>query len=367
MDTKELIYIIIAIIFLCTLCYCFWVIKYKYDKLIPDSAFTYQLPFIKQMQTESFKDHILNFIYGCTNKLNKQNTTDLNVQLSITEYRTHILDAILSDIHNFESLQEPALYALTDGKRWRSILCLQLGQQLDPRINLMPLALAVEYLHCASLILDDMPTFDNDDIRRGKESVHKKYGEGTAQLLILALIAQSYKNIYKQLGELKSKRNDVEIGLTANIIYNKIAGMMMNAISGQHIDLQALKLPKSLTNEQLIEICRKKTASFFEMTTFCTGAICGRYGNELELIGLLGQKIGIAYQIADDISDFESDHEKGKDKINIAHLDFQNAQQELNQYKNDILLLLQRLNLECPFWNEYLDLWIKPALIKIKN
>lgn len=88
----------------------------------------------------------------------------------------------LSKLSNFK---EPAYYALMGGKRLRPILLLEIARHYKSKINSIPLALSIEYLHSSSLIIDDMPHFDNDNIRRNKETVHYKYGNDVAHLLAL--------------------------------------------------------------------------------------------------------------------------------------------------------------------------------------
>ena len=319
--------IIIILTLLCIILYLMWYLwfyKTKYNKLIPDIKFPYKLPKRKQY--------------------------------TVKKYQKCIQDAIIKDVDNFYELGEAALYSLTGGKRLRSILCLELGKHLDNRINVVPLALAIEYLHCASLALDDMPIFDNDDSRRGKESVHKKFGEAVAQLLILALIGQAYKNFYIQICELKGFRSEIEIGLIANMIYNKIANMMMMAVIGQHNDIKLINEKPS--RDQLIELCRQKTASFFELATYCTFAICGKV-DDLDEAANLGKDIGTCYQIYDDIVDLNNDKEKGKENINIASSDETWAKDTLMKTKKDIVKRLKTMNMYNDLWKEYIALWTK--------
>ena len=79
-------------------------------------------------------------------------------------------------------------HALDGGKRIRSVITLTIGEALNPDINIDKLALCVELLHNTSLIIDDMPCMDNDNYRRGKMTVHYKYGNQKAQLTVAYLL-----------------------------------------------------------------------------------------------------------------------------------------------------------------------------------
>ena len=91
-----------------------------------------------------------------------------------------------------KSINEPILYATENGKRWRPIIFISMFQTSNITLQLFPclkkLYLFLEYIHTASLLLDDMPMMDNDDYRRDKLTVHKKYDEATCKLCSLQLL-----------------------------------------------------------------------------------------------------------------------------------------------------------------------------------
>ena len=150
----------------------------------------------------------------------------------------------------------------------------------------MHAAVAVELLHCASLVHDDLPSFDDAAVRRGKPSVHAAFGEATAVLVGDALLVGAFQALY-QLADEHSQRAMKLIGMLA-----KAAGPPEGIIAGQ-----AWEQEKDV-NVQAYH--RSKTATLFEMSAMA-GAVCG--GGEPREFRAVGEWVGRAYQIADDLRD----------------------------------------------------------------
>lgn len=193
---------------------------------------------------------------------------------------------------------------LNDGKRLRSILVYlgsELGQPSTKDTDLT--ACAVEFVHCYSLIHDDLPAMDNDDLRRGKPTCHIEYGEATAILAGDALQPMAYELICAIEGVSDSiKINMVKKLAIACSVDGMVEGQMKDIQSGKEFSLEDL----DLMHEQ-------KTGRLIQTSLELGGMLAGVNQKDLEILKLYGQKIGLAFQIKDDIIDIEStSNESGK-------------------------------------------------------
>jgi len=204
---------------------------------------------------------------------------------------------------------------LNEGKRFRPLIVMLIAKCLNKKYNVSYAALACEFFHSASLIADDLPCMDDEKLRRHKPTLHLIFGENIAILASYALISAGYELIYKNAKELE-KRLPIEecnnFCVLAIEIVSKYAGIN-GATGGQFLDLFA----ENNSLKAVIEIIYKKTISLFEIS-FCLGWIFG--GGDLAKLSLVRKcsyHFGMAFQIADDIKDFEEDLKKNK-KLNIA-------------------------------------------------
>ncbi len=199
-------------------------------------------------------------------------------------------------------LRDACSYALMgNAKRFRPILILLIGEALGS-CDVMPAALSVEFFHTASLIADDLPCMDNDDHRRGRPSLHKAFGEGTALLASYTLIAAGYGGIYENGKKLKERplfaSSADKRALICLEAATRLAGLQ-GATQGQFLDL----FPPNSSLEIVEEIMQKKTVSLFEIA-FLFGWLFG--GGEIEAIADLSacaSHLGMAFQIGDDLED----------------------------------------------------------------
>jgi len=226
-------------------------------------------------------------------------------------------------------LRDACEYALMNGgKRFRPALVYMVADALDKGLDPSYSALAIEYFHCASLVVDDLPCMDNDDVRRGQPATHKKFGESTALLVSYALIAAGYEAIAKNS---ESFSGDVCRLAVECASYNTgLAG----ATGGQYLDVY----PKDLSLEALREVLQKKTVSLFEIS-FVFGWLYGG-GNQKELnqIKKAAEHFGMAFQIADDLGDQEQDTKNGR-LVNFAVVFGETQAKEL--LKQEITAFLQ--------------------------
>jgi len=212
------------------------------------------------------------------------------------------------------------------GKRLRPIMCLESSRLFGGSVeDTLPTACAVEMLHAQTLIHDDLPCMDNDDYRRGQLTNHKVFGEAMAVLAgdaLLTFAPQIILKNSKHLGEEKLVKIMEEYFQAAGA-YGVIAGQVADIESEKiYSAYQAFDAEEEFTDEDaelLHFIHLHKTSDLFKLA-LRTGAIIGGADEKsLDALTLFGEKMGIAFQIADDILDEVSTFEEmgktlGKDK-----------------------------------------------------
>ncbi len=183
------------------------------------------------------------------------------------------------------------------GKRIRPILCIETARIFESDITpaLHP-ACAMEFIHSYSLIHDDLPALDNDDLRRGKPTSHKKFGEATAILTGDALLTLAFQTL--SATPVAPERSIAIVREVASA-----AGTVNGMVGGQVADLEAEG--KDVHPETLEYIHRSKTAALIRASVV-SGAICaGASHAEVEGLHRFGELIGWAFQVIDDILDVE--------------------------------------------------------------
>ncbi|MDR1581444.1 MAG: polyprenyl synthetase family protein [Synergistaceae bacterium] len=196
-------------------------------------------------------------------------------------------------------LAEAMAYSLTaGGKRLRPILCLAAAERFGvPPASAMPLATAIEFIHTASLIHDDLPCMDDDDMRRGKPTNHKVFGEHMAVLAGDSLMIWAFGYALSGLDRngIKAKR------VIKAAAYLSGASGPFGICGGQVLDTD----PESFEagEDFAYKIAHRKTADLI-CASVLTGAILGGVeGNEIILAEEYGRRLGLAFQIVDDILD----------------------------------------------------------------
>lgn len=189
---------------------------------------------------------------------------------------------------------------LAGGKRIRPILCLMACQAVGGRaIKALPAACALEYIHTYSLIHDDLPAIDNDAYRRGCLSCHKKFGEATAILAGDALLTEAFSIL---------SRKEVLPGIPAQTKLQVIQEMAQAAgiqgmVAGQEADLAAEK--KKVSPACLQYIHQHKTGALITASLVCGGLVGGGTSGEIRALRKFGEKIGLVFQIKDDLLNVE--------------------------------------------------------------
>lgn len=197
------------------------------------------------------------------------------------------------------------------GKRIRPYLTMSTYEIYRKEVDkIVPVAAAIEMLHTYSLIHDDLPDIDNDDYRRGKKSCHILFGEGQALLAGDALLVSSFDLI--TLSEIKS---EYKVNFVRELA--EVAGVN-GLIGGQMIDIESEG--KKVDQKTINYIHNNKTAKLIQLSVRFGAMAGGAPESELKALEDYGGKMGLAFQIADDLLDIEGTPDElgksvGKDKI----------------------------------------------------
>jgi geranylgeranyl diphosphate synthase type II len=183
------------------------------------------------------------------------------------------------------------------GKRVRPILCLESARIFSGDVSAaMYPGCAIEFIHTYSLIHDDLPALDNDDLRRGKPTCHKQFGEAAAILAGDALLTLAFETI-------AATPVDADLRMKMATEISKSAGTVNGMVGGQVADIEAEG--KDVGPEMLEYIHRSKTAALIR-ASITAGAICaGAPNQDVARLRSFGETIGWAFQVTDDILDVE--------------------------------------------------------------
>ena len=241
----------------------------------------------------------------------------------ILENNKNLIDEqIGSDLDSSFRLYEPLIYALDSGKRIRSNLFFEtlkmLGKYPDQHDILF--AKCLEMVHAYSLVHDDLPAMDNDDFRRGKASVHKKFGEDIAILTGDALLNEASSILFGL-----SLRNSSYLN-ASKYLFDHIGYKGM--IEGQVLDLRK---EDSYDKTYLLNVYAKKTSDLFKASVIGAALICKISDGKIRELEAYAKNLGYAYQIQDDLLE-----EVFNDELNILNV---------MEY-DDAIILLDKINKE---------------------
>lgn len=263
----------------------------------------------------------------------------------IKDLTSKIDEALIRELNPGKNVLEEAIhYALSvKGKRLRPLLFLTLIEAFEHNpLDYMEIACAIESIHTYSLIHDDLPSMDNDDFRRGEPTVHKKFNEAIALLAGDTLLTYAFERI-SRVAIQPAKIVEIMRLLTTGIGKDGMAG-------GQVFDLQF-----NGEKESIIRIHRMKTAELIKATLLSAAVIVELSTESKEILGRVGESIGIAFQMADDLLDIIGDeNEVGKklhkDKGNkspncVLYYEIPYVKSQIDSYYKDTVELLKRLNI----------------------
>jgi geranylgeranyl diphosphate synthase type II len=184
------------------------------------------------------------------------------------------------------------------GKRIRPILTLAVGELFGvPQTRLLPFACAVELIHGYSLVHDDLPALDDDELRRGAPAAHKVFGEGMALLAGDGLLTEAFR-LLSDREQTRGVRPELVLELIHDLAQ---AAGVMGLVGGQALDLEAEGKDADLATVEVIHV--RKTGALI-LAAVRIGARLGEPADEpLLRITRYGEYLGLAFQIADDISD----------------------------------------------------------------
>lgn len=232
------------------------------------------------------------------------------------------------------------------GKRLRPILCLAASEAVGGNLKAaMPAGCALEMIHTYSLIHDDLPAMDDDDLRRGKPTNHKVFGEAIAVLAGDGLLTEAFV-LLSDYNSLLPERAVQVIGVIAE------AASYRGMVGGQVVDI--LSQNKRAELETVQQMHSRKTAALIAAATE-SGALSGK-GSEAQVAALAryGRAIGLAFQIADDILDIEGDTEllgkttgadEARGKVTYpAAVGLERSRQAANEMVNDALAALEEFD-----------------------
>ena len=228
-------------------------------------------------------------------------STSTTVSQYLDEQRA-LVDQELDRLLPAEDTHPPSIHqamrysVFAGGKRLRPILCVEAGRLLGADgPSLMRIASALELVHTYSLIHDDLPALDNDDLRRGKPTCHRAFGESTAILTGDALLTLTY--------EVLAEPGLASAECQLRIIYElaRATGTRSGMVAGQVLDLEATDRAVDAATLDLIHA--SKTGAFLCAAVRCGAIFAGAQETDLERITTYGRKIGLAFQIADDLLD----------------------------------------------------------------
>lgn len=221
----------------------------------------------------------------------------------------HTLDTLLpSENETPAGIHKAMRYSTLDGgKRVRPCLCVAaFAMYREDWTPVLPVAAAIEMVHSYSLIHDDLPAMDNDDFRRGKPSCHKQFSEAIAILAGDALLTLAFE----VLGRANGFPSDRLLQVVR--VLAQAAGSRNGMIAGQVLDLEAEGV--KVGAEQLEAIHRSKTGALIGASVWIGADLGGATPEEIARIGIFCDRIGLAFQVIDDILDETDGRDRDQEK-----------------------------------------------------
>lgn len=231
---------------------------------------------------------------------------NIEFEQRINENKSIIDNKISTYFNGNYNLETPMDYALEGGKRIRASIFLETLKMLGKTIEDSDIlfALALEMVHAYSLVHDDLPCMDNDDLRRGKATIHKKFGEDIAVLTGDALLNEAACMLF----EISLKNNSYIKASKYILDHAGYKGML----DGQVLDL---KRDIKATKDYIFKVYDKKTADLFRASLVSPGLILDLSEDKLIKLENYAKAIGLGYQIKDDLLE-----ENYKDELNILNI-----------------------------------------------
>ncbi|MBE5912068.1 polyprenyl synthetase family protein [Pseudobutyrivibrio sp.] len=285
---------------------------------------------------------------------------DIKNELAVrAESAEDVVCRFLPDVEGFQGMIFDAMvYSVTaGGKRLRPILMNETYVMFGGNTEVIePFMAAIEMIHTYSLVHDDLPAMDNDMLRRGKPTTHVAYGEAMGVLTGDALLNYAFETA---LDAYDAPNADPSTITTAIRILARKAGVF-GMIGGQVVDVEAEKKQMEVTEDMLHFIYELKTGALIEASMMIGAALAGASEEEIEQIESVASKIGMAFQIQDDILDVEGDEAVlgkpvGSDERNhkVTYVTFAGIDKSKQEVKRLTDEAINELN-SIPYKNEFL-------------
>ena len=213
------------------------------------------------------------------------------------------LESILKTTERPDRLLEAMTYSLmAGGKRFRSLLCVAAAEAAGGDLeDVLPAACALEMVHTYSLIHDDLPAMDDDDLRRGQPTCHKAFDEATAILAGDALLTLAFQT----LSSIAAGSDQQAVKWLRVIQLISHAAGYCGMIQGQMLDITSEG--SQLTLNELKSMHRLKTGALIEVSSRCGAELVDANSSQIQLLESYAQYIGLAFQVTDDILNVEGD------------------------------------------------------------
>ena len=277
----------------------------------------------------------------------------MNIEQTLKERAKEAEDVVVSYLPEVTGYPKTVLEAMeysveAGGKRIRPVLMREVyhmcGGTDDALIH--PFMAAIEMIHTYSLVHDDLPAMDNDEYRRGKWTTHKKYGEAMGILAGDALLNYAYETAIRAF-ETASAENLAQTAAALRVLARKagIYGM----VGGQVVDVE--KDGNFVDEDMLVYVYENKTSALLESCFMIGGILTGCTAEEVETLEKSARRLGVAFQIQDDILDVIGDEQTlgkpvGSDERNekttyVSIHGLENAKAKVKQYTEQSIELIQ--------------------------
>lgn len=258
---------------------------------------------------------------------------------------------VLQDVPERRLLESMRYSLLSGGKRLRPILMIETYKLFkDEYEEVIPFAVAMEMVHNFSLIHDDLPAIDNDDIRHNKPTNHKMFDESTAILAGDGLLNNAYIVISNALIDKSNLDNKLKA-------YNEFSNAVFRMIAGEYVDIDCEN--KSVPYELLKYMHENKTGALLKASIRIGAILAGAKKNDLEKLSKYAEKIGLAFQIKDDILSEVGDEEvmgkpvhndsKMKKSTFVTIYGLEKSNEILNTLTKEAIEILDSFSFNCEF------------------